>query len=221
MSKAKVQKLVFSSSCAVYGEPKVLDILETQMPNPINPYGFSKLACEKLIEYCGESQGINSVVLRFFNAVGADPDGEIGETHLPETHMIPLALKAAITESPFRVFGGDYATKDGSAVRDFIHVSDLATAHVLSLKKLLEGSESFTCNLGTGLGHSVLEIATEIKKRFPKFEYTLAQRRPGDPAQLVANKDLSKKILSFSPKYSDIGTILETALFWEQNQGRL
>jgi UDP-glucose 4-epimerase len=215
MQSFRVSNLVFSSSCATYGAPDSFSISETEEQVPINPYGFSKLACEKLIEYVGEAHQIKFANLRYFNAAGADSAGEIGESHDPETHLIPLALRAAITKSKFRVFGGDYPTNDGSAIRDFIHVSDLAASHVRAIKVLIKGGNSFTCNLGTGDGFSVLEIMREIQLIFPDFKYSVENRRLGDPPRLVANIDLSKRILNLPLTNSSLQNILKSSLEWE------
>jgi UDP-arabinose 4-epimerase len=211
---SKISAIVFSSSCAVYGEPVIDKISESLDPNPINPYGYTKNVCEKLIESVSAVTPLNYALLRYFNAAGADMEGEIGETHDPETHIIPLALKAALTETLFTVFGGDFKTRDGSAVRDYIHVSDLAEAHVRALERILNGGDSFVCNLGTGEGISVLEVMKEIGLMFPNFKYSIGPKRLGDPAHLVADPSLSKEILDFAPKNSDLQKILQSALNW-------
>ena len=215
MQASGVSNLVFSSSCTVYGPSDSLNISETEMQVPINPYGFSKLTCEKLIEFVGASHQMKFANLRFFNAAGADSAGEIGESHDPETHLIPRVLRSAITKSTFQVYGGDYPTRDGSAIRDFIHVSDLAAAHVRAIKILIAGGDSFVCNLGTGKGFSVLEIMREILLIFPDFKYSIEDRRMGDAPRLVANIDLSKKILNLSLANSSLKNILRTSLNWE------
>jgi UDP-glucose-4-epimerase GalE len=215
MQSFSVPIIVFSSSCATYGHSKSENISESDIQLPINPYGFTKLACEKLIEYVGQAHAFKYANLRYFNAAGADPDGELGEAHTPETHLIPLAIQAAITKSRFKIYGSDYPTNDGTAVRDFIHVSDLALAHVKAIKILLSGGNSFTSNLGTGNGYSVLEIVKEIKLRFPDFEYSLENRREGDPARLVANIELSKSFFKSRLQYSTLTSILNTAIAWQ------
>ena len=183
--------------------------------SPINPYGISKHVCETLIQSVAKNNSLKFGILRYFNAAGADPDGEIGELHEPETHLIPLALKAAIADSPFNVFGGDFDTNDGSAVRDYIHVTDLANAHVRAFNRLNEDVDSFTCNLGSGVGYSVLDIMNEIRALFPKFNYSVVERRSGDPARLVADASLAEKLLDFTPVLSELNNILNSSLKWE------
>lgn len=218
MQVANVNKLVFSSSCATYGETHVATIAEDQLQVPVNPYGYTKLVCERMIKYQADTHPFRYSILRYFNAAGADPQQEIGENHSPETHLIPLALRAAMERKIFKVFGNDYETPDGTAIRDYIHVSDLASSHVIALKKLFLGSDSFTCNIGTGTGYSVLEVMEGLKKLFPKFRFEYTVRRPGDPAKLVANVQKSIYTLDFKPVYSNLETILETALAWEKSK---
>jgi UDP-arabinose 4-epimerase len=218
MQLVRNSRLVFSSSCATYGEPEVERISEKVLQNPINPYGISKHVCETLIQSVAKTNSLKFGILRYFNAAGADADGEIGELHEPETHLIPLALKAAIADSSFNVFGGDFDTNDGSAVRDYIHVTDLANAHVRAFNRLNEGVDSFTCNLGSGVGYSVLEIMNEIRTLFPKFSYSVVERRPGDPARLVADASLAEKLLGFTPVLSGLDNILNSSLKWELSQ---
>jgi UDP-arabinose 4-epimerase len=214
-----VSNLVFSSSCATYGMPNSDELSESDVQSPINPYGFSKFACERLIEYSAQIYALKYANLRYFNAAGADPEGDLGESHEPETHLIPLALQAAITNTQFKVFGGDYPTKDGSAIRDFIHVSDLATAHVRALQKLINNGQSFTCNLGSGVGYSVFEVMKEIRLLFPSFDYTVEERRIGDPPKLVADNSLSRKILDLKLDHSSLQNILKTSLKWQLTNG--
>ncbi len=220
MTETKVRDIVFSSTCAVYGVPGVLPITEDTPVAPINPYGESKLQVERILACYEKAHGLRWSALRYFNAAGADPDGEIGENHSPETHLIPLAMQAALGHAaPLQIFGTDYPTADGTAIRDYIHVTDLADAHVRALAYLFSGGESGAFNLGTGQGISVKEIVREIeaisKLRVPVIE---AARRPGDPPQLVANTLRANRILGWSPKYSDVRTIVQTALRWEQNR---
>ncbi len=215
MQSARNSRLIFSSSCATYGETQDDNISETVLQNPINPYGISKHICETLIQSVAKTNPLRFGILRYFNAAGADPDGDIGELHKPETHLIPLALKAAITNSAFKVFGGDFDTKDGSAIRDYIHVTDLANAHVRALNRLGEGSDSFICNLGSGVGYSVLDIMNQINTLFPNFNYSVVERRAGDPARLVADASLAKGLLDFTPVHSGIDNILKSSLEWE------
>jgi UDP-glucose-4-epimerase GalE len=219
MKKANITKFVFSSSCAIYGEPAVDSISENTPPVPINPYGFSKLACEQIIQFTSKAETLTYAILRYFNAAGADPEGDIGEIHDPETHLIPLALKAALNNAPFTVYGNDYPTPDGTAIRDYIHVSDLAIAHVKAFLRIAEGGDPFICNLGTGTGYSILQIMDEIKLIFSDFEFGFESRRAGDPAKLVANINLSKNILGLNLIYSDLSSILKNALEWEKLVG--
>jgi len=211
-----VRNIVFSSSCAVYGNPAKTPIFEDLETNPINPYGFTKLACEKLLQFASISDGVKYAILRYFNSAGSDPDFEIGEKHTPETHLIPLALSAARKGEIFTIYGGDYDTTDGTALRDYIHVSDLAVAHVSALERILEGGDSFTCNLGTGVGYTVLEILAEVKRRYPGFEWSYGSRRFGDPATLVANADLANKLLGWEPQNSNLANILDHTIEWQQ-----
>ncbi|MER3484282.1 MAG: UDP-glucose 4-epimerase GalE, partial [Meiothermus sp.] len=182
MQEAGVRHMVFSSSCATYGIPQELPIPEEHPQQPINPYGESKLMGERLLRWFGECHGLGWVALRYFNAAGADPEGDLGEEHQPETHLIPLVIGAALgVRGPVRVFGTDYPTPDGTAIRDYIHVSDLAQAHVRALEYLVQGGASQAFNLGTGVGHSVLEVIQTVKRlggRQVPFEE--APRRPGD-----------------------------------------
>jgi UDP-glucose-4-epimerase GalE len=217
MKKVNAQNLVFSSSCATYGEPQVDTISENTPQNPINPYGFSKLACEKLIQYSANSYPLNYAILRYFNAAGADVNVEIREMHNPETHLIPLAIKAAINNSVLSIFGNDYPTSDGTAVRDYVHVTDLADAHVSALNKVYNEATSLICNLGTGEGFSVLEIVKTLQIAFPELEYSIDSSRQGDPAKLVADASLVKSILNWKPQHSSIKNILDTAISWEKS----
>ena len=214
--------LVFSSSCAVYGNPQTNILKEDHPLNPISPYGVSKLMVETMLAEVETSGDIRSARLRYFNAAGADHDGQIGESHDPETHVIPLALQAALGGSDrFKVFGSDYATPDGSAMRDYIHVSDLADAHVKALALLLAGEPGFIANLGTGRGFSVIELVDRIetlvgKKFDPQFE----ARRPGDPASLVADPGFAQQHLDWTANRS-IDQILTDALNWQTREQTL
>jgi UDP-glucose-4-epimerase GalE len=218
MREFKVDKVIFSSTCATYGEPDSEYISEDSVQNPINPYGHTKLFCEQMIKSCSEAYPLSYGILRYFNAAGADPDNEIGESHFPETHLIPLALKAALQNETFKVFGCNFQTRDGSAIRDYMHVSDIASAHLAALDKVLNGGQSFTCNIGSGIGHSVLEVMKQLSTIFPKFEYCVESRRPGDAASLVANIQSMRKLLDFSLLHSDLETIITTALRWETSE---
>ena len=212
--------IVFSSTCATYGTPAAVPVAEDHPQVPVNPYGESKLMAERLIAWYGQAYGFDFANLRYFNAAGADPAGEIGENHKPETHLIPLAIGAALGHGPaLRLFGTDWPTPDGSCIRDFIHVSDLAEAHVLALRRLLDTGDSFNLNLGTGTGHSVLEVI-EAVGRFTGRPVPVvnAPRRPGDPPVLVADPSKAASLLGWKPSRSDLDTIVETALAWHSRR---
>lgn len=214
--RACVDAIVFSSSCATYGIPTGLPITENHPQVPINPYGDSKLFLEKALRWYGEAYGIRSVCLRYFNAAGADPEGELGECHNPETHVVPSIIEAATGRRPyFDVFGTDFATPDGSAIRDYIHVSDLARAHLLSLEYLLSGGKTCAINLGTGKGTSVLELiraVEEVGQRPAPVQYR--ERRPGDPMSLVADNTKAGEVLGWQPIHSELDEIVQTAWRW-------
>lgn len=220
MVEAGIRPLVFSSTCAVYGEPDKLPITETTPPCPINPYGFTKLACERMIEDYGRAYGICGAKLRYFNAAGADPDGEIGEDHDPETHLIPLVLDAAMGRRPsISVFGSDYPTADGTAVRDYIHVADLAAAHVKALGLLLEGKPGFTVNLGTGSGISVAELIAAARQVSGRDIPTImTPRREGDPAVLVADPGAARRLLGWRAEHVTPAAILGDAWRWHRRR---
>lgn len=213
-----IKSFVFSSSCATYGEPSVDFIDEKLHQDPINPYGFTKLASEKLITYLAEVSQFNYSILRYFNAAGADPTGEIGENHQDETHVIPLLLKAGLLDKSFRVFGNTFPTPDGTAIRDYVHVTDLAKAHVSALKINLEERKSLIVNLGSGHGISVKELVDAAKKLLPGLVVEIVEKRVGDPAQLVASPAEAQRVLGWKAKISDVETILSTALAWEKQQ---
>lgn len=214
--KHKVFSFIFSSTCASYGIPKRVPISEETEQKPINPYGKSKLMIEEMLKDYDRAYGLKSVFLRYFNAAGADPDGEIGENHTPESHLIPLVIQTALGKLPhISVFGVDFPTPDGSAIRDYIHVMDLAHAHILALEYLLQGGQTNFMNLGTGSGFSVLEIIKNVElyaKRFIRIR--IEPRREGDPPILIADNQKAKKTLGWHPKYSDLPTIIETAWKW-------
>jgi UDP-glucose 4-epimerase len=212
--KAGVNKFVFSSSCATYGEVTVSEISENQKQNPVNAYGFTKFACEKLLEFTAHSSNLKYGILRFFNAAGADLDCDLGEIHVPETHVIPLAINAALQNQTFKIFGNHHKTPDGTAIRDFIHINDLASAHVAAIKYLLANEKSFVCNLGSGVATSVQEIVDTIKVKFPDFKVEFCPARIGDPSHLVANIESAKKILGWEPRHSDIIEIINTSISW-------
>jgi len=216
MRTAEVRRLVFSSSCATYGQPTSLPIDEDCFQAPINPYGRTKLMAEQIIADHGAAYGLDWAALRYFNAAGADPDGEIGEEHDPETHLVPLVLLAAAGERPhFTVYGTDYDTADGTCVRDYVHVSDLATGHVAALRALMAGPLAGGFNLGTGTGHSILEIIAAARRVTGRdIPVVKSQRRPGDPPVLVADASRATDVLGWRPAYPDIETIIRTAWDW-------
>jgi UDP-arabinose 4-epimerase len=211
-----VRDIVFSSSCATYGEPTTVPIPEDHPQNPVNPYGESKLAVERILRWYQGAYSLRYAALRYFNAAGADPEGEIGEDHRPETHLIPLALEAALGRGPdLQVYGTDYRTPDGTAIRDYIHVSDLAEAHLLALAQLGKGAVRLELNLGTGEGHSVREVVSTIEKvaghRLPARD---AGRRAGDPPALVADPRKAAEVLGWKPRYPELETIVRHAYTW-------
>jgi UDP-arabinose 4-epimerase len=210
---AKVDKIIFSSSCATYGVPASLPIKETTPQAPINPYGRTKLIAEHMLQDYAAAYGIRYVALRYFNACGADPDGELGEWHDPETHLIPRALLAASGRIPhLAVFGHDYETADGTCIRDYIHVNDLARAHLLAFDHLNAGGENLAVNLGTGKGSSIREILDAVARTTGReVPIELHPRRAGDPPSLYADPSLAAKTLGFSTEFSDLDTIVRTA----------
>ncbi len=221
MRKYGCNKIIFSSTCATYGEPERVPITEDMPQRPINPYGATKLMVERIFQDYRRAYGLKFIVLRYFNAAGADPAGEIGESHDPETHLIPLVLDAASGKRPdIKVFGTDYDTPDGSCVRDYIHVCDLASAHLLGLKYLDKGGDSDFFNLGNEAGTSVLEIVEAVKRVTGKsFVVSFSGRRPGDPAKLIGSSKKAGRILGWEPVYEDIDTIVEHAWKWHEKAG--
>lgn len=211
--QAGVGAFIFSSSCATYGVPERLPITEATLQNPINPYGRTKLIGEQMTRDVSAAHGIRHVMLRYFNAAGADPAGELAELHDPETHLIPLALMAAYGQkATLDVFGSDYATPDGTCIRDYVHVADLARAHVLALSYLFDGGANLALNIGSGLGHSILEIASEVQRASDrKIRLRFGSRRVGDPPILIADAALARRVLGFETRNSDIGTIVAHA----------
>ena len=212
-----VDRVVFSSSCAVYGIPDSTKPISEDNPKlPVNPYGESKLFIERVLDWYGRAYGLRWAALRYFNAAGADHDGELGEVHDPETHLLPLVIDAAMGKlSSVEMFGVDYPTADGTCIRDYVHVSDLAEAHVLALQQLLSGSESFAVNLGTGRGASVREIVAAVERVVGvKVEVRPAPRRPGDPPVLVADPARAENLLHWRPKLSSLQNIVSTAWDW-------
>lgn len=220
-----IDKIVFSSTCATYGIPNVVPISETNAQNPINPYGQSKLMVEKILADFSAAYRMKTAALRYFNAAGADLDGEIGEDHNPETHLIPLAIQAAYNDDkPLTIFGADYATPDGTCIRDYIHVLDLAEAHVLALNYLAKSDAGIflASNVGTGKGFSVLEIISSVEKiSGRKVKSIWGARRPGDPPVLVANDHFARTELGWDKKFSDIDTIIKSAHDWQVKRQRL
>lgn len=218
MVQTGVQHIIFSSTCATYGTPEFLPISEKHPQNPVNPYGETKLSIEKALRWYSLVHGIRVAALRYFNAAGADPDGEIGELHDPETHLIPLVIQAALGKRvSVDVFGTDYPTPDGSAIRDYIHVTDLADAHLRTLQKLESGEANLFLNLGTGKGYSVLEVIDMVEDVSGiTINRNLVDRRPGDPSELVAATALADKLLGWKPIQSDLKSIVETALQWQK-----
>jgi len=216
MLEAGVKQFVFSSSCAIYGIPSRIPITEDTLPFPVNPYGETKLAVERILRWYREAYGLRWAALRYFNAAGADIEGDLGEEHSPETHLIPLAIEAALGHRPaMEIYGTDYPTADGTAVRDYIHVADLACAHVLALEHLHRSGESVALNLGTGSGYSVKQIISAVETITGKKVPTLAgQRRPGDPPVLIAETGKAARVLGWQARYSSLETIIETAWRW-------
>ena len=214
-----IRYFIFSSSCAVYGMPHKIPIDEDHSRLPISPYGRSKYMIEEILSDCSQAYPFDFMSLRYFNAAGADPDCEIGEKHDPETHLIPLILDVAADRSDgLQVFGTDYDTEDGSCIRDYIHVTDLAGAHVLALEKLMDGGSSDYINLGTGKGFSVLEAITLTQKITGKnIAYTVTERRPGDPPILVASNQKALLELGWQPIYTNLDDIIHTAWNWHQS----
>jgi UDP-glucose-4-epimerase GalE len=212
MVQAEVKHLVFSSTAAVYGNPKTTPIDESFPIQAVNPYGESKVMVETLLRWFDEIHAIRSVSLRYFNASGADPEGRLGEEHEPETHLIPLMFRAILSGNPITLFGNDYDTPDGTCIRDYIHVNDLAQAHILAVRHLLEGGASAQFNAGTGSGHSVLEVLRAIEEvTGKKVPYVWGPRRDGDPPRLVASSGKLRSELGWQPQYPDLRTIVEHA----------
>lgn len=219
MKKYGVKYIVFSSTAATYGEPENTPILENDKTIPTNAYGESKLLVEKILKWCDTCYGIKFTVLRYFNAAGAHINGKIGEDHSPETHLIPLILQVALNKrDEIMIFGDDYKTKDGTCVRDYIHVSDLASAHLLALNRLIDGGESRIYNLGNGTGFTVKEVI-EVARKVTNHPIPakIAPRRAGDPAILIASSDKAISELNWKPKFNSLETIIETAWKWHSS----
>ncbi|HTS90990.1 MAG TPA: UDP-glucose 4-epimerase GalE [Stellaceae bacterium] len=216
MRERGLKRIVFSSTCATYGHPERMPIAESTHQRPINPYGETKLMVERMLHWYGAAHGFTYASLRYFNAAGADLAGEIGEDHHPETHLIPLVLEAALgRRAQIDIFGTDYPTPDGTAIRDYIHVEDLVEAHILALQHLLKGGLSQSLNLGTGAGHSVREVIAAAERvtgrRIARRE---TARRAGDPPVLVADARRAREVLGWAPRHSDLDTIIKTAWAW-------
>jgi len=219
MAQAKVKRLVFSSTAAVYGMPKMVPIPEDSPFTPVNPYGETKVMVETMLGWLDQYSGLRSIALRYFNACGSDPESDLGEEHDPETHLIPLLLKAIVTGNPITLFGDDYDTPDGTCIRDYIHVMDLAAAHVLAVENLLAGGGSDAFNVGTGSGHSVREVVRAVEEvTGKKVPYTIGPRRAGDPPRLVANSEKLKRSLGWKPKFPELADIVKTAWQFEQKR---
>ncbi|MGK7939631.1 MAG: UDP-glucose 4-epimerase GalE [Crocosphaera sp.] len=220
MLAANINKLVFSSTCAIYGMPQEIPMTENHPNNPLSPYARSKYMVEQILKDFAQAYGLKSVVFRYFNASGADPSGNLGEDHTPETHLIPLALLTALKKRDHLfIFGTDYDTPDGTAVRDYIHVNDLASAHVLGLEYLLKGGESEMFNLGNGNGFSVKQVINMAKKITGiDFLVKESDRRPGDPPMLVGSSQKAQSVLGWQPQYADLETIVNHAWQWHQKR---
>ena len=218
MRACEVKKLVFSSTCATYGTPEEVPISEKEKQKPVNPYGFTKLVCEHAMQDYAHAYGLGYAALRYFNAAGASPDGDIGEDHLPESHLIPIVLEVALGKREhITVFGDDWPTPDKTCVRDYIHVDDLGAAHMLALEKIKEG-EGIEVNLGTGVGFSVREVIECCREVSGKeIKEVMGERRAGDPAELVADARLAREVLGWEPKYKELKPIVETAWRWHCN----
>jgi UDP-glucose-4-epimerase GalE len=231
MKEADVNKIVFSSSCAVYGIPEQIPITEEQLKCPVNPYGWTKLFAEQILHDAAHAHGLRSISLRYFNAAGLDPKGVLGERHDPETHIIPLVLKEALRvqhggnpdDTTLHVFGNDYNTPDGTCIRDYIHVQDLCDAHTAAMHLLLEekvnGAEAF--NLGNGKGFSVRQVIDACTRVTGiDIRYKIAERRPGDPARLVGSAEKAKKVLRWQPQFTELDAIIRTTWKWFRSQAK-
>lgn len=220
MHEAGIPHIVFSSTAAVYGMPARVPIAETEPYAPVNAYGESKVMVEKLLDWFDRIHGIRGICLRYFNACGADPQGRTGEDHEPETHLIPLLFRAIQTGQPMTIFGDDYDTPDGTCIRDYIHVTDLAQAHIAAVESLFAGGPSRRFNVGTGKGFSVKEVLQAVEEvTGKKVPFTMGARREGDPPLLVADSTRLREDLGWKPRYSDLRTIVETAWAWANRNG--
>jgi UDP-glucose-4-epimerase GalE len=217
MMEFNSRKFIFSSSAAVYGEPNKVPIPEEHPCLPVNPYGETKWIFERVLQRLHEAKKLDYISLRYFNAAGADPDGEIGEDHSPETHLIPISLLAAMNGKAVPIFGTDYATPDGTCIRDYIHVTDIARAHILALERLASRGPSGIYNMGNGNGYSVKEVIETVRGvTGMKVDTTETPRRPGDPARLVAGSEKIKRELGWIPKYPELSIIVDTAWQWHR-----
>ena len=217
-----VKNVVFSSSCSVYGNPRVLPLREESETIPLSPYGETKLFLEKVLRWYGNAYGLRSVCLRYFNAAGADPEGELGEVHNPETHLIPLAIQSALAGTPLQIFGTDYDTPDGTATRDYTHVSDLAEGHLKALRYLLDDGQSSIINLGTGSGNSIHQVIQAVESYTGlRIAAEYQPRREGDAAVLVADTSRAQATLGWFPRHSSLSTIVQTAVDWAKERREL
>ena len=214
-----LDKIVFSSTAATYGEPEKVPILETDRTEPTNTYGETKLAMEKMFKWTDRAHGLKYVSLRYFNACGAHVSGKIGEAHSPETHLIPLILQVPLGQrEDISIFGDDYDTSDGTCIRDYIHVTDLAQAHILAVDYLMKGNESNIFNLGNGVGFTVKEVIDTARKvTGHEIPARIAERRAGDPARLIASSDKARQVLLWKPEHADLEEIISTAWNWHKN----
>jgi len=219
MVQANVKQLVFSSTAAVYGTPAMVPIPEDLTIDPVNTYGESKVLVERMLKWMDRCAGLRSITLRYFNACGADPESGLGEEHEPETHLIPLLIRAVVSGKPITIFGDDYETPDGTCIRDYIHVTDLAEAHVVAIEKLLAGGASDVFNVGTGAGQSVLEVLRAVEQVSGRnVPHEIGPRREGDPPVLVANSDKLQRALGWKPKFPEIRDIVATAWQFEEKK---
>lgn len=219
MKNTNARKIIFSSTCATYGEIEDVPILETVIQNPLSVYGKTKLAMEHMIESFHKAYDLNYIILRYFNAAGADPEGDIGEEHDPETHLIPNALNAAASGKSMKIFGTDYDTIDGTCIRDYIHVNDIAQAHIDSIQAQKNGLKSADVNIGTGEGYSIFQILSMIEKVTGyKVKYKICQKRAGDLAKIYADTSKAENVLGFKTKYSNLENIIQTAWNFYKNK---
>lgn len=219
MVRSGVRRIVFSSTAAVYGMPARVPIEEDFPYDPVSPYGESKVMVEKLLHWFDLIHGVRSISLRYFNASGADPEAGLGEEHDPETHLIPLLFRAILTGQPITIFGEDYGTPDGTCIRDYVHVNDLAEAHLVALESLMAGGSSDVFNVGTGSGHSVREVLRAVEEVTGKtVPHVIGPRRAGDPAELVADSSKLRRALHWEPRYSELRNIVQSAWNFEQKR---